>query len=84
MKITEAQGVVEPADIHGTFELYPTHSEKGELTGEWSWRYKARNGKISAVAGESFTRHHDARRAVTDLMRDLGAAHLIPVIEAKE
>lgn len=42
---------------------------KEEPTGEFGWRFRAANGQISAVGGESFTRRGDAHRAVGDLIR---------------
>lgn len=51
------------------------------------WRFRAANGQITAVGGEGFTRREDARRAVGDLIRDIGMtlhtdpAHVIDVDE---
>lgn len=37
-----------------------------EPTGEFAWRFRAGDGKISATGGEGFTRRADAHRAVND------------------
>lgn len=47
------------------FEVYQ------DKAGEWRWRIKARNGKIIAVPGESFTRKTSAIRSIQGLLRTL-------------
>jgi len=69
------------------FEVYPQrHSPghanldlAGQPTGEFGWRFRAANGKISAVGGEGFTRREDAHRAVDDLCEAL-----VPLVGADE
>lgn len=51
------------------FEVYPRQRERRdgetglEPTGDFGWRFRAANGKISAIGGEGFTRREDAHRA---------------------
>ena len=35
-----------------------------DASGEWRWRARARNGEIVADSSESYTRQHDAMRAL--------------------
>jgi uncharacterized protein YegP (UPF0339 family) len=55
------------------FEVYPQKAsadggKSAEPTGEFGWRFRAANGQITAIGGESFTRREDARRAVKDFV----------------
>lgn len=63
---------------HSHFEVYPQRSErpddapdwvKGELTGEYGWRFRAANGQISAVGGEGFASRAGANEAIHNLLR---------------
>lgn len=68
------------------FEVYPQTRRTGEVesggafvgteaTGEFGWRFRAANGRISAIGGEGFTRREDADRAVRHFLTDVGADH---------
>lgn len=39
--------------------------------GDFGWRFRAGNGRISGIGGEGFTRRADAHRAVIDFVRDV-------------
>lgn len=61
------------------FEVFPEREwkstvERADLvpTGEFRWRFRAANGKISAVSGEGFSDRTDAHRAVKEFMQDSG------------
>jgi hypothetical protein len=47
-------------------------TRQGPRSFQWSWRLKAANGRVIAVAGESFTRMKDAQRAVRTVWAALG------------
>lgn len=49
-----------------------------EATGEHGWRFRAANGKISAIGGEGFTRAEDAERAVMDFCQAMA-----PMLDAQ-
>jgi uncharacterized protein YegP (UPF0339 family) len=61
------------------FETYPERHRW--LTGEYGWRFRAADGKISAVGGEGFTRREDARRAINDFTVDVGCHEVIDLDE---
>lgn len=61
------------------FEVYPQMGEVAidpevpenttiEPTGEFGWRFRSANGKISGIGGEGFTREEDAERAIRDFV----------------
>lgn len=54
------------------FELY-----KGKGKQRWRWRLVARNGKIIADSGESYTRRIDAIKTVLLLKRKTSSARLV-------
>lgn len=56
------------------FQIYPEHDSRGVATGSWRWRLLSKNGRITANSGESFRDETDARRAIRQLLRSLGAA----------
>ena len=40
-----------------------------ESTAGWYWRLKAKNGKIVAIGGESFSSAYEAKRSVNKFMK---------------
>lgn len=48
------------------FEVYPRNPlhEEDVIAPGFGWRFRAANGKISAIGGEGFTRREDAHRAI--------------------
>ncbi len=54
-----------------TFETYP---DKG---GRYRWRARAKNGQITAVSGESFASHGNAKRALQNEVRAFTAALVV-------
>jgi uncharacterized protein YegP (UPF0339 family) len=44
----------------------PEGARRDVPTGDFGWRFRAANGKITAIGGEGFTRREDARCAVID------------------
>jgi uncharacterized protein YegP (UPF0339 family) len=51
-----------------------------DAAGKWRWRSVARNGRITAVSGESFDSQHNAWRAATrevDVVRELMVAVVV-------
>lgn len=44
--------------------------------GEWRWRLKAGNNRIVADSGEGYTREHDAREAVVDVIANIRRGEL--------
>lgn len=59
----------DPADVRGEGIAHERAHPK--LTGEFGWRFRARNGKINGVGGEGFTRRPDAHRAIEDFVVDV-------------
>jgi hypothetical protein len=74
------------------FEIYPEHKAPDGATaseaiavptGEYCWRFRAANGAIVAVGGESFTREDDANRAIHEFVQHvLGAQPHPPILTA--
>src|SRR3954469_6288020 len=56
--------------IRGRIEL-PAYDE---LTGEFGWRFRDANGRITLTGGEGFTRRENAHRALEGACLDLLAA----------
>lgn len=61
----------EQVDIHAFDEAPGSRTVDGATTGEYGWRFRAANGKISAIGGEGFTRREDARRAIQHAVSDI-------------
>lgn len=59
---------------NGDWEIFP-----GE-DGRWWWRFRALNGILQAGGLEGFAGKRNAKRAINDFLRNIGADHIVPRI----
>lgn len=60
----------------GTYVEHPTKgridvADAQEPSGEFGWRFRDANGRITFIGGEGFTRREDAHRAVKGAVEDV-------------
>ena len=59
---------------HGNWEIFRGADR------QWWWRFRATNGLLQAGGLEGFAGKRNVKRAITDLLRNIGADHIAPRI----
>ena len=47
---------------------------------QWWWRFRALNGEFQGGGLEGFASKRNAKRAIGDFLRNIGAGHIVPRI----